>query len=168
MSSTNSHQTITALQSLFAKYGLPEQLVSDNGPQFTSDDFAHFVKSNGIKHIRSAPYHPSSNGLAERFVQTFKRAMKASEHDEPCLTTRLSQFLLTYRSVPHATTGVSPSELFLKRKIHTRFDLLKPDLESYVNDKQSQQKKYHDSHCKSRSFIPGQHVMVKEFNTSKK
>ena len=117
MSSTNSHQTITALQTLFAKYGLPEQLMSDNGPQFTSDDFAHFVKSNGIKHIRSAPYHPSSNGLAERFVQTFKRAMKASEHDEPCLTTRLSQFLLSYRSVPHATTGVSPSKLFLKRKI---------------------------------------------------
>ena len=68
MSSTTSFKTIEALRSLFAKYGLPEQLVSDNGPQFTSEEFADFMKVNGIKHIRSAPYHPSTNGLAERFV----------------------------------------------------------------------------------------------------
>ena len=58
-------------------YGIPTQLVSDNGPQFTSEEFASFMKRNGIKHIRSAPYHPSTNGTAERFVQTFKKAMKA-------------------------------------------------------------------------------------------
>ena len=75
MSSTTTSKTVEVLQVLFAKYGLPEQLVSDNGPQFTSEDFAYFMKANGIKHIRSAPYHPSSNGLAERFVQTFKRAI---------------------------------------------------------------------------------------------
>ena len=96
MSSTTSFKTIEALRSIFAKYGLPEQLVSDNGPQFTSEEFAHFMKVNGIKHIRSAPYHPSTNGLAERFVQTFKRAMKISAQDEPNLNTRLSQFLLGY------------------------------------------------------------------------
>ena len=70
-SSTTSQHTITMLQHLFAMYGLPLQLVSDNGPQFISSDFAEFMKKNGIKHIRCAPYHPSSNGLAERFVQTF-------------------------------------------------------------------------------------------------
>ena len=73
MSSTTASKTIIALQSLFAKYGLPEQLVSDNGPQFTSEEFAHFMKTNGIKHIHSAPYHPSSNGLAECFIQTFSK-----------------------------------------------------------------------------------------------
>ena len=109
---------------------------------------ADFMKVNGIKHIRSAPYHPSTNGLAERFVQTFKRAMKTSAQDEPNLNTRLSQFLLGYRSTPHATTNVSPGELFLQRKLRTRFDLLKPNVESVVTTKQSDQKTYHDQHVK--------------------
>ena len=141
MSSTTSHKTIEALQVLFARHGLPEQIVSDNGPQFTAEEFEAFIKANGIKHIRSAPYHPSTNGLAERFVQTFKRAMKAGEKDGLSLTTRLSQLLLCYRSTPHATTNVSPSELFLQRKIRTRFDLLKPDLKNVVS---SNQKQHHD------------------------
>ena len=80
MNSTTAQRTIVELRKLFAAYGLPEQLVSDNGPQFLSNDFATFVKMNGIKHIRCSPYHPSSNGVAERFVQTFKKAMKASQH----------------------------------------------------------------------------------------
>ena len=74
MSSTTSQNTIKALQALFARYGLPEQIVSDNGAQFTSQEFSDFVQANGIRHIRSAPY-----GQPERFVQTFKRAMKAGE-----------------------------------------------------------------------------------------
>ena len=81
-SSFASQHTITVLRHLFAMYRLPLQLVFDNGPQFISSDFADFaecIKKNGFKHIRCAPYHPSSNGLAERFVQTFKQAMKAGE-----------------------------------------------------------------------------------------
>ena len=81
MITTTASRTIEALQALTARYGLPELLVSDNGPQFTSDDFAQFMRANGIKHIRCAPYHPSSNGLVERFVQTFKRAMKVKYWD---------------------------------------------------------------------------------------
>ena len=82
MNSTTSTQTITELRRLFAAHGLPTQLVSDNGPQFTSVEFATFCKKNGVKHIRCSPYHPASNGLAERLVQTFKRAMKASRGDQ--------------------------------------------------------------------------------------
>jgi len=78
MPATTTTHTITELRKLFAAHGLPKQLVSGNGPQFTSVEFATFCKVNGVKHIRCAPYHPSSNGQAERFVQTFKRAMKAS------------------------------------------------------------------------------------------
>ena len=81
MSDTTSTKTIAILRHLFAAHGLPEQLVFDNGPQFVSDEFVQFTKKNGIKHICCAPYHPSSNGAAERFVQTFKQAMKASKDD---------------------------------------------------------------------------------------
>ena len=163
MPSTTSFKTTEALRNLFEKYGLPEQLVSDNGPQFTSEEFAEFMKVNGIKHIRSAPYHLSTNGLAKRFVQTFKKVMKTSAQDEPNLSTQLSQFLLGYRSTPHATTNVSPGELFLQQKLCTRFDLLKPNIESVVNTKQSNQKTHYDKHVKQQHFVKGQLVMVKDF-----
>ena len=51
--------------------------MTDNGPQFVAEDFAMFAKLNGIKHICCTPYHPASNGLAERFVQSLKMALKA-------------------------------------------------------------------------------------------
>ena len=68
MPNVTSETTIEKLRDMFARYGLPERLVSDNGPQFTSSEFATFMKRNGIKHILVAPYHPRSNGQAERFV----------------------------------------------------------------------------------------------------
>jgi transposase InsO family protein len=51
-------------------------IVSDNGSKFSSDEFATFMKCNGIKHFKSAPYHPATNGLAERFIQTFKNTLE--------------------------------------------------------------------------------------------
>ena len=72
MSSTTAQHTIDALVAVFSHYGLPDQLVSDNGPQFIPKKVTQFLKRNGIKHILSPAYHPSSNGLAESFVQTFK------------------------------------------------------------------------------------------------
>ena len=68
MNSTTAQKTIVELRKMFAAHGLPQQLVY-NGPQFISEEFASFLKSNGIKHIRCAPYHPASNGAVERLVQ---------------------------------------------------------------------------------------------------
>ena len=109
MSSTTAIQTIEALRALFGSYGIPEQLVSDNGTQFVSDEFAMFLKLNRVKHIRSAPYHPSSNGLAEWFVQTFKSAMKVNGANSSNLSQRLNSFLLSYCNTPHTTTNEVPS-----------------------------------------------------------
>ena len=162
MSTTTASRTIIVLRQWFSRYGLPEQLVSDNGPQFTSDEFANFMKSNGVKHIRCSPYHPSSNGAIERFVRTFKQAMKASRHDHLSAQQRLQNFLLTYRSTPHATTGETPATLFLGRKLRTRLDLMIPSLEERVEGKQAVQKNQHDTHSKLRQFEPGQHVMVRD------
>ena len=167
MSSTTTHATMEALRSLFARYGLPEQIVSDNGPQFTSAEFATFMKGNGIKHIMCAPYHPSSNGLAERFVQTFKRAMKAGEKEGKTLAHRLSEFIFEYRATPHGTTNTAPCQLFLNRHIRSRFDLLKPSTRKAVLAKQQDQKAHHDVHARPHFFTPNDSVMVRDFRHNK-
>ena len=77
--SATSSNTISALRTIFATFGLPEILVSDNGSVFTSEEFRVFIKRNGIRHLTSAPYHPATNGLAERAVQIFKRALKKKQ-----------------------------------------------------------------------------------------
>ena len=114
-----------------------------------------------MKHIRSAPYHPSSNGAAERFVQTFKRAMKMSDFPSLPFEQQLMNFLLIYRSTPHATTNVAPCTLFLNRSLKTRMDLLRPDIGSTVSSKQALQKLHHDRHSLSRDLYVGQRVMVR-------
>ena len=129
--------------------------MSDNGLQFTSVEVDVFLKSNSVWHICSAPYHPQSNGEVERFVQTFKNALKTAKQDEGSVQTKLSRFLLSYRTTPNATTGLTLSELFLKRdRIQTRSDLLKPRVEVHVENKQASQKKHRRS--KMRSFDIGQ------------
>ena len=70
MNSTTSAKTIEKLRMVFSVHGLPHKIVTDNGTAFTSNEFRQFMAQNGIKHVTSAPYHPSSNGQAERAVQT--------------------------------------------------------------------------------------------------
>ena len=161
MTSTTAKKTIEVLRHLFAAYGISERIVTDNGPQFITEEFATFMKRNGVKHIRTIPYHPASNGLAEHFVQSFKQALKAIQNDGRSLNNRLSTFPLTYRSAPHTTTGVPPCTLFLQRKLCTRFDLLKPNCEERVLEKQAQQKQQHDRRAKSREWHVGQSVMAR-------
>lgn len=135
ITSVTSEKTIEVLRSMFAQHGLPEHLVSNNGPQFTSTEFAKFLEGNRIKHILSAPYHPASNGLAERFVQTLKRTLTSSIKEGKTIHHRLAEFLFEYCAMPHGTTNVSPSELFLKRNIRTCFDLMIPDTRGQVTAK---------------------------------
>ena len=163
LKSTTTEKTIEALKLLFARHGLPQQVISDNGLQFTSSEFTGFLRANRIKHILCAPYHPASNGQVERFVQTLKRTLKTCRKDGKTLHHRLAEFLLEYRATSHATTNVAPSELFLKRKLRTRFDLMLPNLKGYVTSKQADQKQYHDEHGKPRSLFPGTPVMVRAY-----
>ena len=108
-----STQTIDILRNLFTQHGIPEQLVSDNGPQFKSEEFETFLKRNGVKHITSAPYHPATNGIAERFVQTFKNGLKSMEGEKGTVKQKLCRLLLAYRNASHTTTGLSPAFLLM-------------------------------------------------------
>ena len=119
------------------------------------EEFKSFPKSNGVKHIRCSPYHPSSNGAVELFVQTFKKAMLA-QNTKLSFQQRLMSFLLTYRIIPHSTTNVAPCTLFLNRDVKTRFDLMRPEISGNVATKQANQKFYHDKHSKTRELFIGQ------------
>ena len=147
---------------IFATHGLPHKLVTDNGPAFISHEFKTFMDMNGIVHIRSALYHPSTNGLAERAVHTFKEGMKHLK--EGSLKTHMARFLSKYRLTPHSTTGLSPCEMLLGHRPRSRLDLMHPDLVERVQSNQLKQKSRHD-HCISVcSFKEGDTVYVCSFN----
>ncbi|XP_064464403.1 uncharacterized protein K02A2.6-like isoform X2 [Ornithodoros turicata] len=76
MGKTTTKHTIEKLHELFSRFGIPESFVTDNGPQFVSQEFKDFLKKMGIRHVTTTPYHTSSNGLAERFVQSLKTALR--------------------------------------------------------------------------------------------
>ncbi|XP_039215531.1 uncharacterized protein K02A2.6-like, partial [Crotalus tigris] len=76
VSSTTTAKTIQVLRGIFAAHGLPDVLVSDNGPQFTSSEFKAFLQANMIRHATSAPFHPSTNGMAECMVRITKDTLK--------------------------------------------------------------------------------------------
>ena len=161
--SATSHHTINKLRAMFATHGIPEVLVSDNGTAFTSSEFQEFTKQNGIRHVTSAPYHPSSNGLAERYVQTFKNAMKKDTSTADDLQKQLSRFLFRYRSTSHTTTGVPPCQLLMGRQLRSHLDCLRPSLTTRVTQAQSSQKMYHDRSSKERNFKIEDPVFVSNF-----
>ena len=92
--SMTSQCTIQKLRSTFAIYGLPEVIVFDSATSFTSSEFQTFVKRNGIRHSTTAPYHPSSNGLAEQAVRIFKEAMRKATNND--METKLARLLFHY------------------------------------------------------------------------
>ncbi|XP_025764368.1 uncharacterized protein K02A2.6-like [Oreochromis niloticus] len=169
MSSITSHNTIEVLRGLFASYGLPEELVSDNGPQLVSKEFSQFLELNGIRHTAVPVYHPASNGAAERSVQILKRSLmknvlEADGKATLSLSHRLANFLIMYRSTPHTVKGRMPAELFLKRQIRTCFSLLKPELSRHIEQKQSEQKRHHDHRTQPvRVFSEGDAVHIQNF-----
>ena len=134
INSTTITATLEKLRVMFAQFGIPEVVVSDNDTNFVSKEFDDLMQRNGIKHVTSAPAHPSSNGLVETLSRPQKRVIDGS------ITDRLSRFLFAYRNTPHATTGSTPAELIMGRRLQSTLDLAKPDLENRVATKQDQQK----------------------------
>lgn len=154
VSNSNTSTTIDCLRNVFATFGYPNTIVSDNGTSFTSKQFQEYVKSIGALHVTTAPYHPQSNGLAERMVQTFKSSMKKLQGP---LSERLTKFLMHYRTTPRVT----PAELMLNRQLRTKFDLLYPMSNP---PHQNQTKSPLTKHRQDRSFDKGDCVYVHNYS----
>ena len=127
MKTTIASKTIDVLRQMFARNGFPREIISDNGSQFTSEQFQTFIRSYGILHKTSVPWHPALQGLVVRFVQSFKMAIKSATIDSGSLHQKIGSFLLAYKS---------PAKLFLKRNLRSHLDLIKQNVKDTVEKKQ--------------------------------
>ena len=119
------------------------------------------MAKNGVRHVKTAPYHPSSNGQAERAVQVFKNGFKKLK--DGTVSDRLARFLFSYRITPHSTTGLPPAELMFGRNLRSRFDQVLPNVSARVEKQQHRQKEVHDNHAQSRSFEVNELVFARNF-----
>ena len=156
LNTITSASVITALKSIFSRHGIPEEVVSDNGPQYASHELKEFAKEYNFKHTTSSPHFPQSNGHAERAVQTVKKLLKGSKDHYMAL--------LCYRSTPLTWCGLSPAELLMGRPTRcniprpaTAFTPQWPHLNSFrqQNDalKQKQKADYDNRH-RTRPLLP--------------
>lgn len=165
LSNTSSRQVIGKFKSMFVRWGIPLELVTDNGPQFTSEEFKQFCADYDFAHVTSSPHYPQANGAAERAVQTAKHILK---QPDPHLA------LMSYRATPCTATGVCPGLIMTGRHIRTTLPMLEnkvnrvPINEQGILLKDTQTKSsykfYHDRHHSARplpELFPGQDVRVK-------
>ena len=150
---TKSTTVITHSKSIFSRHGIPAEVVSDNGPQYSSKEYQAFADSWEFKHTTVSPVNPQANGLAERTVQTVKDLLVKSKKDQrdPYLS------LLEYRSTPIDGVG-SPAQLLMNRHLRSRVpqmsSQLKPrvpgphEVKKKLNLKQQKQKFYYDRQSK--------------------
>jgi len=125
--SISTKSTIDLLEQDFAQFGYPHTIVTDNAANYRSEEFQVYCKEQGIVHLMGAPYHPATNGAAERLIQTFKQALRKSSKPSK---KAVVEFLMQYRRAPTAVG--------YKNQIRTKIDTFLP---SPVHDAQSLQSK---------------------------
>ncbi|XP_023210631.1 uncharacterized protein K02A2.6-like [Centruroides sculpturatus] len=155
--STSANGAIKVLRKLFATHGIPTVIVSDNGTAFTSCEFRNFLNNNGIQHITTAPFHPSSNGQAERMVQFTKQALKKMKGADMGL--KLARMLISQHVTPSSATGVSPAELLMGRKLRTCIDNCYPSTKEGSIEEARRK-------SPNRAFRVGDPVYVRSFNST--
>ncbi|XP_045541419.1 uncharacterized protein LOC123722901 [Papilio machaon] len=164
--SLRSDVIVNHLKNIFSRFGIPETVMSDNGPEFNSKEFRLFAREWNFKHITSSPRYPQSNGQVERTIQTIKNIMKKTRLDK----TDFRLALLHYINTPISTTLPSPSELLFSRKLRTTIPyqprLLRPviyrNVRNNLVDRQLKQKYYYDKRAKDMcDLVVGQKVKVR-------
>ncbi|XP_062574568.1 uncharacterized protein K02A2.6-like [Saccostrea cucullata] len=156
LQSQSSFATIETLKCIFGTHGIPREIRSDNGPQFSSCEFRNFCHELDIKHVTSSPHFQSSNGAAERAVQTVKRLWRKSVDKQLAL--------LNYRTTPIEEINLSPSQLLMGRRprntLPAASDILRPKGQNHDIIKQSlqsakdKQKTAFDIKNRSKELLP--------------
>lgn len=124
MNRTTAEDVVKVLKNIFLRFGDPKVIVSDNGPPFNSEELDKFCQESMIKLIHSPPYHPQSNRLAERWVQTIKAVFKKNLTGN-YTDSKVQEVLKLLRNTP--TNGSVPSHMVFGYKPRTNFEKLLPD-----------------------------------------
>ncbi|KAK3737959.1 hypothetical protein QZH41_001659, partial [Actinostola sp. cb2023] len=132
--STTSAAIIGHLKKIFAAYGLPEKVITDNGANLVSQEFEDFLKTHGVQHRKVTPYWPQANAEVERFNRTIGKAIRTVHVEGKDWRTEMFTFLLNYRATPHASTGVSPALLHLGREIRTKVPQVEGRVSNLLSD----------------------------------
>ncbi|CAK1580173.1 unnamed protein product [Parnassius mnemosyne] len=119
-----------------------------------------------VPHVFTAPYHPASNGAAENAVRTVKKVIKKAVRENKDINLFLNTFLLHYRNTEHCTTGESPASLMLGRRLRTKLDVLRPDIENKIIKTQINQKE--NAPTGERGLQPGEDVWLRRYQGSDK
>ena len=133
MRSTTTPKVIMALREIFARFGNPYSLKTDNGPQFVSKEFEEFLRECGIEHRRSPPLWPQANGEVERQNRSLLKTLKIAEVEGKKWTDELPKYLMAYGSTPQASTGATPAFPMFGREIKSKLPELRPE-QSVVNE----------------------------------
>ena len=148
LDSTVSSHVIRKMKMHFARYGIPDVVMSDNGPQFASEEYKRFSKTWKFELITSSPHHPRSNGKAENAVKAAKRLMMKAKKDG----SDVYLALLDYRNTPTQGLETSPVQRLMSRRtktlLPTTAKLLQPQIPDGQHKKmlanQERQAKYYD------------------------
>ena len=138
MKSTTASKTISVLKRIFARFGVPQSISSDNGPQFVSAEFSDYMTECGIYHHLVTPKWPQANGEVERQNRSINKRLEIAHAEGRDWREELTTYLASYRSTPHATTGVSPARLMFGREVRTKLPEFREcsgdaiDLEEYA------------------------------------
>uniref|UniRef100_A0A7E4VZN6 RNA-directed DNA polymerase n=1 Tax=Panagrellus redivivus TaxID=6233 RepID=A0A7E4VZN6_PANRE len=166
--STATGVTIAELRKLFACHGYPEVLVSDNCPVFTAKAWAEYMQDCGIEHVLTPPYHPQSNGEAERFVRTFKEAMRKAEPNQRTLGMALNDFLMLYRATVHPATGMAPCQALMGRQICTPLAVMTRCMDQKAQKESPSEyykrmKRNFDKTCRDKHLVIGDQVYARNY-----
>ncbi|CAI6346892.1 unnamed protein product [Macrosiphum euphorbiae] len=158
--------TIKVLREYFSIWGIPKKLVTDNGPSLCSYEMEEFLKINGVTHIKTPPYSPSTNGAAENAVKTFKMFLKKCAKNSD-IEDNISKFILAYNSSNHCSTGVSPAELHIGRQLNIALDRLIVKAK-YNYTKSLERAKENYKGGRTKSYEIGDEVMCRNYGEGNK
>jgi transposase InsO family protein len=159
MRSTNTEAVTACLTETFSRFGIPLEVMSDNGPPFNGKEFGDFLSQFGSSHRKITPLHPRANGEVERMMTSIGKSIKGAISERLDWWQQLQMWLLAYRNTPHTVTRYTPSELLMGRRPNDVLPSIKPSVQVKIDQKKlvsndtegkSKQKKYADARNRSK------------------